>query len=123
MDPFPPNTLFLAPMADISHAAFRHLVDRFGGCDYYFTEMVSAGAYISGSPYKEFYTITDPKSNRTIIQLAGSETDFLCRAAEELSRRDIFGIDINMGCAAPELFRKGWGCAWIHATPTLPDMI
>jgi len=123
MNCFPRDTLFLAPMADITHAAFRHLVDSFGGCDYYFTEMVSAGAYVSGSPYEEFYTITEPNSTKTVVQLVGKNQDHLCRAAEGLSRRDIFGIDINMGCSAPEIYRKGWGCALMGNIKTAAGLI
>ncbi|MDR1072779.1 MAG: tRNA-dihydrouridine synthase, partial [Treponema sp.] len=42
----------LAPMAEVSHRAIRELIAGFGGCDEYFSEMISAGALISGGRYE-----------------------------------------------------------------------
>ena len=36
--------LICGPMATISHPAFRILIEKFGGCDEYFTEMINAGS-------------------------------------------------------------------------------
>ena len=47
------NDLLLAPMAELSHDGFRRLVADFGGCDWYFTEMLSAAAVHSTSPYSK----------------------------------------------------------------------
>jgi tRNA-dihydrouridine synthase len=32
--------LICAPMATLSHPAFRILIEKFGGCDEYYTEMI-----------------------------------------------------------------------------------
>ena len=42
-------------MATISHPAFRILVERFGGCDEYFTEMINAGTLVTGGQFEKYY--------------------------------------------------------------------
>mgnify|MGYP001097217004 CR=1 FL=1 len=122
--------LALAPMATISHAGFRTLVHEFGGCDLYFTEMISAEALISGTPYESYYCNLDPAPTRTVCQLVGYSADAIVEAAVRLARarpgrgavpaeeqaRDHAGpagIDLNMGCSAPHIVRKGGGIAWM----------
>ena len=45
--------LICGPMATISHPAFRILVEKFGGCDEYFTEMINAGTLLTGGPFEK----------------------------------------------------------------------
>jgi tRNA-dihydrouridine synthase len=40
-------------MAELSHRALRELIEGFGGCDEYFTEMISAAALLAGRPYEK----------------------------------------------------------------------
>ena len=40
--------LICAPVATVTHAAFRTLVDRFGGCDEYYSEMINAATFVNG---------------------------------------------------------------------------
>ena len=44
--------LICGPMATISHPAFRILIERFGGCDEYFTEMINAGSLLNFGPFE-----------------------------------------------------------------------
>ena len=108
-------------MATITHAGFRTLVHERGGCDLYFTEMISAEALVSGTPYEDYYTCLDPAPERTIYQLVGHSADAIVRAAMRLAgepARSVAGraagIDVNMGCSAPQIVKKGGGVAWMH---------
>ncbi len=101
--------MLLAPMAEISHGGFRRLVADFGGCDWYFTEMLSAAAVHSTSPYSKWYFDFGPFPDRTIVQLAGIDPDSFARAAERLKTYPIGGIDINMGCSVYNIKKRGWG--------------
>jgi len=96
-------------MAEISHGAFRRLVADFGGCDWFFTEMLSAGAVTNNSPYSPWYLDFGPSPERTIVQLAGNEPDLFAAAAGRLSALPIAGVDINMGCSVHKIRKKGWG--------------
>lgn len=109
------NDMLLAPMAELSHGGFRRLVADFGGCDWYFTEMLSAAAVHSTSPYSRWYFDFGPVPDRTIVQLAGVDPDSFARAAERLRSYSIAGIDINMGCSVYNIKKRGWGVELMKA--------
>ena len=100
-------------MATLSHAGLRVLIEELGGCDLYFSEMISAEAMIGGTRYEPYYTIPDPDPDRLIFQLVGYSEDTIAEAASRLAPGPAAGIDINMGCSAPHIARKGGGIAWM----------
>jgi tRNA-dihydrouridine synthase len=104
----------LAPMAELSHRPLRELVEGFGGCDEYFTEMISAGAFITGGPFEAWYADGGPRPEKTVYQLAGRDAEQIAKAAALLSERDCVGVDINMGCSAPAITRTGAGVRWME---------
>ncbi|MDR1586759.1 MAG: tRNA-dihydrouridine synthase family protein [Treponema sp.] len=103
----------LAPMAELSHRPLRELVEGFGGCDEYFTEMISSGALIGGGQFEAFYLDTAPCPERVVFQLLGSDADQLAQAVAFLDRLLCAGIDLNMGCSAPAITRQGAGVRWM----------
>ncbi|MDR2543738.1 MAG: tRNA-dihydrouridine synthase family protein [Treponema sp.] len=104
---------FLAPMAEISHRALRELIEDFGGCDCYFSEMISAAALLANGPFEKWYIDSAPKPEKHVFQLVGSNPEVISRAAAVLDRLDCAGIDINMGCSAPLIRKTGAGAAWM----------
>lgn len=117
--------LLLAPLASLSHRPLRELIHRHGGCDLYFTEMISAEALVHGSPYREYYLDAAPAPERTVFQLVGSDGAAIAQACALLRRRfdaqeqsdgrpAWAGIDLNMGCSAPEIVRRGAGADWLR---------
>ena len=106
--------LLLAPMAELSHRALRELIEGFKpGADDYFSEMISAGALVSGGPFEKWYTDKGPCPEKLVYQLVGGNEDHLCQAAALLDRENCLGIDINMGCSAPAITRTGAGVQWM----------
>ena len=114
---------YLAPMAEISHRALRELIEDFGGCDCYFSEMISAKAVFSGGPFERWYMDTAPKPEKLVFQIVGSEADAVSRAAACLDSLDCAGIDINMGCSAPLIIKKGGGAAWMASIDNASRLI
>jgi tRNA-dihydrouridine synthase len=110
-DPTP--ALILAPMATLTHAGFRTLVHELGGCDLYFSEMISAEALIGGTPYERYYLMEEPRPERLIFQLVGYSQARIVEAARRLVSTGAAGVDVNMGCSAPHIVRKGGGIAWM----------
>jgi tRNA-dihydrouridine synthase len=104
---------FLAPMAEISHRALRELIEGFGGCDAYFTEMISAGALLAGGPFEKWYIDAAPAPEKCVFQLVGSNPGLIAGAASVLDKLECAGIDINMGCSAPLIRKSGAGAAWM----------
>lgn len=115
--------LILAPMATLSHEGLRRAVARFGGCDEYYTEMIHAASLLNNGPFEKFYKRLGPQPHRLVWQLTGAKSEPLIRAAELLSGLGGIGVDINMGCCAPDIYRHGAGIAWmlkdINETSTL----
>jgi len=115
--------LFLAPMAEISHRAFRELLENFGGCDSYFSEMISAGALLAGGPNEKWYIDAGPKPEKVVFQLVGADSEQISAAAALLDKLECAGIDINMGCSAPIIRKTGAGAAWMASIDRAGELI
>jgi tRNA-dihydrouridine synthase len=113
----------LAPMAELSHRALRELIHGFGGCDYYFTEMISAGALLGGGPFEAWYLDPGPCPEKLVYQLVGKEPEQLAGAAALLDGRECAGIDINMGCSAPAIRKTGAGIAWMSSVDRAGELM
>jgi tRNA-dihydrouridine synthase len=100
-------------MAELSHRALRELIDSFEPAAEYFTEMISAGAFVNGGPFEAWYVDSGPSPERLVYQLVGADEDQLLRAVTLLDQRECLGIDINMGCSAPAIKRTGAGVQWM----------
>ena len=105
--------LILAPMATLSHEAFRRCVARFGGCDEYFTEMINAGSLLNDGPWEKFYLMGGPEPEKIVWQLTGNDPEKMGMAAEILAQKEGIGIDLNMGCSAPQIANTGAGISWM----------
>ena len=105
----------LAPMAELSHRALRELIEGFGGCDEYFTEMISAAALLDGGPFERWYIDGGPCPEKLVYQLVGSDMGQMAKAASQLDALECMGIDLNMGCCAPLIRRTGAGIAWMES--------
>lgn len=105
--------LILAPMATLTHAALRSTIAQFGGCDEYYTEMIQAGTLLTGGPFEKYYLFTAPEPEKIVWQITGGKIPAMVQAAKMLSQMDGIGVDINMGCCAPDIVRAGAGIAWM----------
>ena len=100
-------------MAAITHAGFRCIVEPFGGCDEYYTEMINAGSYVNGGPFEKYYAVPDPVPEKVVWQITGKDCAHMAQAAAMLSSLQGTGIDINMGCSAPDIVHSGAGVSWM----------
>lgn len=105
--------LISGPMATISHPAFRILCEEFGGCDEYFTEMINAGSLITKGPFEKYYLDATPAPEKIVWQLTGKVPEYMFDATRELVELPGIGVDLNMGCSAPNIYKYGAGIAWM----------
>jgi len=105
--------LALAPMATLSHEALRLLIHRYGDPDEYFSEMIHAPSFVAGGRFESWYVRTSPSPERMVWQLTGNSAESMARAAELLLPLGGLGIDLNMGCSAPDIAKTGAGIAWM----------
>ena len=105
--------LILAPMATLTHQALRKTVANFGGVDEYYTEMINASSLLHGGSFEKYYILNDVEPEKTVWQLTGDEENPLAEAAAVVKDCGGIGIDINMGCAAPAIYKYGAGISWM----------
>ncbi len=105
--------LILAPMATLTHEALRRAVFRFGGCDEYYTEMIHAASLIHGGQFEKYYLLNGPCPERIVWQLTGTDVESITEATRMVRDLGGIGVDLNMGCSAPEIYRFGAGIAWM----------
>ena len=106
-------------MAGITDAVFRRVCVEHG-CDFTYTEMVSAkGLMYGGRKTRELLRVAEAE-RPCAVQLFGSEpeivADMIKRIADECAG-DIAMIDINMGCPMPKITGNGEGSALMRDVP------
>jgi tRNA-dihydrouridine synthase B len=101
--------LILAPMQDITDAPFWRVMSRYGGPDVYYTEYFRVHA--DSRPEKHILrAIEENESGRPVLaQMIGQDVAALQRTALDLQKRNVAGIDLNLGCPAPIVCRKDAG--------------
>ncbi|HBE18159.1 MAG TPA: dihydrouridine synthase [Cyanobacteria bacterium UBA11149] len=99
----------LAPMQDVTDWRFMNIIAQYGSPDYFFTEYFRV--YTNSTLDKNILrSITENSTNRPIFaQIIGESIPDLVRIAKELSNYPVAGIDLNMGCPAPKIYRKNVG--------------
>ena len=109
-----PKLLF-APMATLSHEAMRRIIEYYSpyACDEYYTEMIQATTFIGGGKFEQFYVRPGSCPERVVWQLTCGRAEPMAEAAKIIGAYGGIGIDINMGCCAPEIVRQGAGIAWM----------
>ena len=105
--------LICAPMATLSHPAFRMLIEEFGGCDEYYTEMINAPSLLNNGQFEKFYINPAPVPEKIVWQLTGKSSAPIVEAASVVAPLGGIGVDLNMGCSAPEIVNSGAGIAWM----------
>lgn len=110
--PFDGFPIMLAPMAGFTDMTYRALC-REQGCDFTFSEMVSAKGLSFGGKSAELLE-TSPVERPCGIQLFGREPSIMADMAKRICDEyhgDVALIDINMGCPAPKITGNGEGSA------------
>ncbi len=99
----------LAPMQDVTDWAFMHLIARFGAPDYFVTEFFRVHAH--SRPERHILrSIEENQTGRPVFaQLIGEDLFHLARTVEELLQHPVAGIDLNLGCPAPKVYKKNVG--------------
>lgn len=113
--------VFLAPMEDVTDAAFRLLCKRFG-VDMVYTEFVSSDALIRDINSTVRKLQVYDKERPVAIQIYGNEVEPMVEAAKrvEQARPDI--LDINFGCPVKKVARKGCGAGMLQNIPKLLEI-
>ena len=102
----------LAPMAGVTNQPFRTLCREFGPGLVYVNEMIMAAALVYKNPKTEAMIAFGPDESFRSLQLYGSDPTIMANAITQLGRRNaVDHIDLNFGCPAPKVTRRGGGAA------------
>ncbi len=101
----------LAPMAGVTNAPFRRLCRRYGG-GLYVSEMITARALVEGNPKTARMVSFGPDEVPRSLQLYGTDPQVVGEAVRRLvGQGRVDHIDLNFGCPAPKVTRRGGGAA------------
>ena len=96
-------------MQDVTGLPFMKVIARRGSPDFFFTEFIRVHVHSRVDP-KILASITDNPSGRPVFaQLIGENLADLRRVAREVNSFPVAGIDLNLGCPAPRVYRKNVG--------------
>ena len=99
----------LAPMQDVTDLPFMRLLGKYGPPDYFFTEYFRVHEHSTPEQYI-LDSIEQHGTGRPVFaQMIGENLHHLRRTALILQEYPVAGIDLNMGCPAPKVYRKNVG--------------
>ncbi len=124
-DTLPKPFFVLAPLANVTDAAFRHMIAKYskpGGPDVMWTEFVSADGLCfadEAGKQKLLLDLLYSEAERPIVaQFFTSNPETMEKAAALAEELGFDGIDINMGCPDKSIEKQGAGAKMI----THPDV-
>lgn len=118
----------LAPMQDITTLPFMQMLAKRGAPDVFVTEFlrVNATSQIDDS-VAECAEKTLPLTGAPLlVQLIGEDVPALERIADAVLTRyaeTVVGIDINLGCPMPKIFRKNVGGGLLRDLPKVAEIL
>jgi nifR3 family TIM-barrel protein len=123
----PRPTFALAPLEDVTDAAFRRLIAEYGKPAVMFTEFTSADGLLLADERGQkqlrkkllFSNIERP----IVAQLFTASPERMGKAAEIIAELGFDGLDINMGCPVNEVVRQECGAALIKNPKLARELI
>jgi tRNA-dihydrouridine synthase len=110
-------------MQDVTDLAFMQVIARYGSPDYFFTEFFRVHA--QSRPEKHILrSIDEHGTGRPVFaQLIGESAPDMLRTVRELLAHPIAGIDLNLGCPAPKIYRKHVGGGLLREPERIDEIL
>jgi tRNA-dihydrouridine synthase len=113
----------LAPMQDVSTPGFMRILARRGAPDWFVTEFFRVHE-TSTLDADILACATHNETGRPVFaQLIGESIPHLVHAAQQLARFPFAGVDLNLGCPAPKVFRKNVGGGLLRDLPHVDEIL
>jgi tRNA-dihydrouridine synthase B len=99
----------LAQMQEVTDLPFMRVAAHYGAPDYFFTEFFRVHG--QSRPEKHILrSVTENQTGRPVFaQLIGEHVPDMIRTVKDLLHYPVAGIDLNMGCPAPKIYKKNVG--------------
>jgi tRNA-dihydrouridine synthase B len=105
--------LALAPMEGVTDMAFRTLCHE-QGADVVYTEFMAAEAIIHGGPSVLKKLRFSEQERPAVCQIFGTSPEAFAAAAKQVQDLGYDGLDLNFGCPARKVVRRGAGVALLR---------
>ncbi len=115
-------TIALAPMAGVTDLPFRTLCERLGA-DYSVTEMAASAPQLLNSDKNRARLQFTPNAHVKILQIIGNDAEQMAQAARYYAQMGADIIDINLGCPAKKVSKKGAGSALLSDLPLVEKIL
>lgn len=113
---------FLAPMEGITHPAFRALIAARPGLGVVCTEFVRIAGSGLGRDALRQHVVRAPGTALS-VQVMGNHLEHMAEAAGIVSAAGADIVDLNVGCPAPRVVRKGVGSAMLKDPGLLRQVV
>lgn len=114
----PPGAVVLAPLSGFGDLPFRRAARRLD-MRFAYAPMVDASALAIGSKRTQRIAERGEEEDWFGAQVVGADPAKVARAVEWLDGLGPDVIDLNLGCPAPKVRKKGQGCAMLEQ----PDLV
>ena len=121
-----PNPFFvLAPMEDVTDVVFRKVVAKAASPDVFFTEFTNSASFCNeeGKESLRGRLLFEADEQPIVAHIWGDNPDDFRDMSIELAEMGFAGIDLNMGCPAPNVFKHGRGSGLILRPEVAADLI
>lgn len=116
----------LAPMHDVTDAAFRQLLAEVAKPDVIYTEFVSVDGLNHPASQEKMiahYLGYSEKERPILAQIWGNNPKYFQTAARLIEQLGFDGIDINMGCPDKQVVKLGGGAALMQNSDLAKEII
>lgn len=115
----------LAPMEDVTDVVFRHVIQHAAEPDVYFTEFTNSESYCHPEGIQsvrgrlEFTEDEQP----IVAHIWGDKPEYFKQMSIGMAEMGFKGIDLNMGCPAPNVVKHGRGSGLIKRYQVAAELI
>lgn len=115
----------LAPMEDVTDVVFRHVISKAAKPDVFFTEFTNSESYCHSEGKESLrgrLTFTDDEQP-IVAHIWGDKPEHFREMSIGMAEMGFRGVDLNMGCPAPNVFKHGRGAGLILRQEVAADLI
>ena len=116
--------MVMAPMANVTDAAFRRIITECGKPNVFWTEFVSVEGLLSKGRERLLVDFWYTEAERPIVaQIFGSKPEQFERVGAMVCELGFDGVDINMGCPDKGVEKSGGGAAMMKTIKLAKEVI
>ncbi|MFD2043747.1 tRNA dihydrouridine synthase [Ornithinibacillus salinisoli] len=115
----------LAPMEEVTNVVFRHVVSEAARPDVFFTEFTNSESYCHPKGHQSVRgRLAFTEDEQPIVaHIWGDKPEYFRQMSIGMANEGFRGIDINMGCPAPNVAPNGKGCGLIRRPEVAAELI